>query len=200
MVEAQLSLCTDVDSQCYTSLNPVILLGCHSTYGSKQQSRVHTPITLHRLAPSAHVGGGARYSVDSLMEEISARLNALEQGVRDKRTNPASEYESALQAQSGTTSVPQPDLHREMLARLKEFDGDDVVWLGWWFKLQSVLQANHLGCDGMIERIAAETDVANLNNAVLSTADEKLSSSLYELGLTMTDESKSLNIGTQRGP
>ena len=119
------------------------------------------------------------------MEVISARLNALEQGFRDKRTNPASEYESALQAQSGTTSVPQPDLHREMLARLKEFDGDDGKWLGWWFKLQSVLQANHLGCDGMIERIAAETDVANLNNAVLSTADENLSSSLYhELGLT----------------
>ena len=40
-----------------------------------------------------------------------------------------------------------------------------------------------------------ETDAANLNNAVLSTADKKLSSSLYYvLGLTMTDESKSLKI------
>ena len=82
-----------------------------------------------------------------------------------------------------------------MLARVKVFDGDDDKWPGWWFKLQSFLKANHLGYEGMIERIVAETDVANLNNAVLSTADKKLSSSLYfVLGLTMTDESKSLKI------
>ena len=78
---------------------------------------------------------------------------------------------------------------------MKEFDGDDDKWPGWWFKLQSYLKANHLGYEGMIERIAAETDVANLNNAVLSAADKKLSSSLYYvLGLTMTDESTSLKI------
>ena len=42
----------------------------------------------------------------------------------------------------------------------------------------------------MMERIIQETDAANLNNAVLSTADKKLSSSLYcVLALTMTDES-----------
>ena len=47
----------------------------------------------------------------------------------------------------------------------------------------------------MIERIKQETDAANLNNAVMSTADKKLSSSVYYvLGLTMTDESKSLKI------
>ena len=132
-----------------------------------------------------------------MMEEISARLNALEQGVRDAHIQHVNTLiqQSALQAQSGTTSVPQPDLHREMLARVKEFDGEDDKWPGWWFKLQSFLKANRLGYDGMIERIVAETDVANLNNAVLSTADKKLSSSLYYgLGLTMTDESKSLKI------
>ena len=42
--------------------------------------------------------------------------------------------QSALQAQLGTTSVPQRDLHREMLLRVKEFDGDDDKWPGWWFK------------------------------------------------------------------
>ena len=46
----------------------------------------------------------------------------------------------------------------------------------------------------MIERVVQETDVTNLNNAVLSSA-ERLSSSLYfVLGLTMTDESKSLKM------
>ena len=47
----------------------------------------------------------------------------------------------------------------------------------------------------MIERTILETDAANLNNAVMSTADNKLSSSLYYvLGLTTTDESKSHKI------
>ena len=82
------------------------------------------------------------------MEEISARLNALEQGVRerDARIQHLNTLlqQSAQQAQSGTTSVPQPDLHHEMLARVKEFDGDDDRWPGWWFKLQSFLKANHL--------------------------------------------------------
>ena len=59
-----------------------------------------------------------------------------------------------------------------MLARVKEFDGDDDKWPGWWFKLQACLKANHLGYEGMIERIVAEIDVANLNNAVLSAANK----------------------------
>ena len=127
------------------------------------------------------------------MEEISARLNALEPGVLERdahiqHLNMMLQL-SALQAQSSTTSVPLPDLHREMLARVKEFDGDVDKWLGWWFKLLSLLKANHLGYEGMIERIAQETDATDLINAVLSNADKKLSSSLYcVLGLTMTDE------------
>ena len=131
------------------------------------------------------------------MEEISARLNALEQGVleRDvhiKHLNTLLQ-QSAPQAQSGTTSVTKPDLHREMLARVKEFHGGDDKWTGWWLKLQSLLKANHLGYEGMIERTVQETDATKLNNAVLSNAHKKLSSSLYYvLGLTMTDESKSL--------
>ena len=43
----------------------------------------------------------------------------------------------------------------------------------------------------MIDRIVQESDVANLNNAMLSNAEKKLSSSLYhELCLTMIDERK----------
>ena len=78
---------------------------------------------------------------------------------------------------------------------MKEFDGDDDKWLGLLFKLQSFLNANYLGYEGMIDRILQENGATNLNNAVLSTADKRLSSSLYYvLGLTMIDESKSLKI------
>ena len=62
--------------------------------------------------------------------------------------------QSALQAQS-SGSVPQPHPHREMWARVKEFDGDDDKY------------------EGMIERIAQGTDAPNLNNAVLSNVDKK---------------------------
>ena len=181
IVDAQLSLCTDVDGQCCTSLNSdlffLVVTAIFST-SNKQEF----------IRPSAHVGSGAVKS-DSLMEEISVRLNALEQGVRERDAHiqhlNTMFQQSAPQAQSSTTSVPQPDLHREMLARVKEFDGDDDKWPGW-FELQSFLKANHLGHEGMIGRIVAETDVANLNNAVLSAADKKLSSSLHHvLGLTM---------------
>ena len=82
-----------------------------------------------------------------------------------------------------------------MLAREKEFDGDDDKWPCWRLRLHSSLRASHIGYEGMIERIAQETGATNLNNAVFSSADKKLSSSLYlVLGLTMTDESKSLKI------
>ena len=127
------------------------------------------------------------------MEEISARLNALEQGVRERDAHiqhlDTLLQQSALEAQSWTTSVPQPDLHGEMLARVKEFDDDDK----WWFKLQSFLKANHLRYEEMIERITQETGTAHLNNVVLSTADKKLSGSLYYvLGLTrLTSASRS---------
>ena len=56
IVEAQLSLCADVDSQCCTSLNlDLSFLVVTALFESKQQTRVHTPIALHQLAPSAHV-------------------------------------------------------------------------------------------------------------------------------------------------
>ena len=64
------------------------------------------------------------------MEEFSAQSNALEQRVRERdahiqHLNNMLQQQTALQAQSSGTSVPQPDLHREMLAPVKEFDGDD---------------------------------------------------------------------------
>ena len=39
------------------------------------------------------------------------------------------QQQSATQAQSGATDAPQPDLHRERLARVKEFDGNDDKFL-----------------------------------------------------------------------
>ena len=88
-------------------------------------------------------------------------------------------------------SVSQPEVHRKMRARVQEFDGDDDKWPGWWFKLQSLLKANHPG----YERIVHETDATKLNNSVWNNADKKLSSSLsYVLGLTVTDERMALKI------
>ena len=129
------------------------------------------------------------------MEEISARFNALEQGVRERDAHiqhlNTLLQQSALQVQAATTAVPQPDLHREILARVIEFGGDDDKWPGWWFKLQSFLKANHLGYEEVIERIIQETDVANLNNAVLAprTRNCRVRCRYYVLRLTMTDES-----------
>ena len=45
--------CTDVVSQCCTSADPDLILPGHSTFESKQQTRVHTPIAHHQFAPSA---------------------------------------------------------------------------------------------------------------------------------------------------
>ena len=62
-------------------------------------------------------------------------------------------------------------------------------------KMQSFLKANHTGYEALIEIIVQETDATNLTTAVMNNAHKKLSSSLYYvLGLTMTDESKSLKI------
>ena len=55
---------------------------------------------------------------------------------------------------------------------MKEFDGDHDKWPGWWFKLQSVLKANHLGYEGMIERIAQETDATNEQRRVEQRGQE----------------------------
>ena len=82
-----------------------------------------------------------------------------------------------------------------MLARVKEFDGDDDKWAGWWFKLQSFLKANHIGYEALIEKIVHETDATKLTNTVTHSVHKMLSSSLYYvLGSIMTDESKSLKI------
>ena len=111
-----------------------------------------------RFGTSSHVGSGAR-SHDSPIDEFSARLAALEQGVRERdahiqhRNSTLTQQQRAIQAQSSGMSVSQPDLHREMLARVKEFDGDDDKWPGWWLKLLSFLKANHIGNEVLIERI-----------------------------------------------
>ena len=98
-------------------------------------------------------------------------MAAMEPGVFDRDAhiqhlyNVLTQQQTALQAQSSATSVSQPDLHREMLVRVKEFDGDDDKWPGWWFKLQSFLKAKHLGYEALIERIVHETDATKLKNA-----------------------------------
>ena len=132
------SLCTDVDwSLLNVNESAFVMSGCHSS-----------PIALQRCGPSPHVCSGAR-SLDSLMEEFSARLNALEQGIRDRDAhiqhlnNMLTQQQTTTSAQSFGTYVTQPDLHREMLARVKEFDAADDKWSGWWCELHSFLKANH---------------------------------------------------------
>ena len=153
-----------------------------------------------RFGTSSHVGSGAG-SLDSSMDEFSARLAALEQVVRERDAhiqhlnNMLTQQQTTLRSQSSGMSVSQPDLHREMLARVKEFDGDDDKWPGWWFKLQSFLNANHIGYEALSERIVHESDATRLTNTALNNADKQLPSSLYYvLGSTMTDESESLKI------
>ena len=103
--------------------------GCHGPVEINQETIFIRVIAHQRFGPSSHVGSGAR-CLDSLMEECSAGLNALEQGFRERDAhiqhlnNILIQQQTALQAQSSGTSVTQPDLHREMLARVKEFDGD----------------------------------------------------------------------------
>ena len=82
----------------------------------------------------------------------------MEQGVRERDAGGdriTMLQQSALQAQSSGTPVPQPVLQREMWARVKEFDDNDDKY------------------HGMIQGIVQETDAANLNNAVLSNVDKK---------------------------
>ena len=135
------------------------------------------------------------------MDEFSAQLAALEQGVRERDAHVQhlnillTQQQTTLQSQSSGMSVSQPDLHREMLARVKEFNGDDDKWPGRWFKQQSFLKANHIGYEALMGRIVHESDATRLTKTTLNNADKKLSSSLhYVLGLTFTEESKSLMI------
>ena len=128
------------------------------------------------------------------MDEFSARSAVLEQGVRERDVflqhlnNMLTQQQATLQVQSSGISVSQPHLNREMLARVKEFDGDDDKWSGRWKKLQSFLKANHIGYEALNERIVHESNATRLTNTTLNNADKKLSSSLYYvLGLTMAD-------------
>ena len=71
--------------------------------------------------------------------ENASKWNATEQGVRERDAHVQHILQqSAPQAQSSGTLVPQPDLHREMLARVKEFDGDDDKWLGGRFSVKNL--------------------------------------------------------------
>ena len=194
------SLCTDVDqSLLNVNKSAFLMSGCHSTFeiklknASSESSHSRDMVQPHTLV--------AEQEVSIHWWRISLRdwTRWIKASVRDAHiqhlNNMLTQQQTALQAQSSGTSVTQPDLHREMLARVKEFDGDDDKWPGWWFKLQSFLVVDHIGYEALIERIAEEKEATKLTNTVLNHADKKLSSSLYDvLGLTMTDESKSLKI------
>ena len=89
----------------------------------KQETTLSRVIAQQTFDTSSHVGSGAR-SLDSPMDEIAARLAALEQGVRERdaqiqHLNAMMKQRPAIQARTTGTWVPQPDLHREMLARVK---------------------------------------------------------------------------------
>ena len=102
---------------------------------------------------------------------IASSCNAMEQGVRERYAGGdriTVLQQSALQAQSSGTT-PQPDSHREMWARVKEFDGDDDKWLGWWFGVKNLNKAvlsnvdkNHASEDGEPET-AVQDAVDELN-------------------------------------
>ena len=85
------------------------------------------------------------------MDEIAARLAALEQGVRERERDAHIEHlnnflltqqQATLQAQSSGMSVSKLDLHHKRLVRVKEFDGNGDKWPGWLFRLQSFLKDN----------------------------------------------------------
>ena len=102
----------------------------------------------------------------------------MEQGVRERDAGGdriTMLQQSALQTQSSGTPVPQPDLHREMWARGKEFDGNDDKY------------------EGMIERIVQETDAANLNDAVLINVDKNHPPEDGELETAVQDAVDELN-------
>ena len=148
IVEAQSSFWRDVNTHCCTSLNPVLsflVVTAPLSPSNKQEFIRPSHFGWQR-------GSGAMFSVDSLMDKISARLTALERGVQNRDAHIQHLYtmfqQSALQAQPGTTSVPQRDLHREMLARVKSLT------------------------------VTTTSGLVGGSNAVLSTADKKLSSSL----------------------
>ena len=96
----------------------------------KQETSFSRVMAWLRFGTSSYVGSGTR-SIGSPMDAFSARLAALEQGVRERdaliqHLNKMLTLEQAThQAQSSGMSLSQPDLHREMLARVKEYDGDD---------------------------------------------------------------------------
>ena len=108
--------------------------GCHSPFEIKQETSFSRVIALQRFGTSSHVGSGAR-NLDSQMDAFAARLAALEQGVRDgdapiqHQISIFAQQKETQQAHSSGMSVSEPDLHQEILARVKEFDGDDDTWL-----------------------------------------------------------------------
>ena len=70
-------------------------------------------------------------SLDSQVDELAAWLASLTQGVHEREAlvqdiNLMMQQQTATQAQSNGTPVPENDLHREMLARVEEFDRAEV--------------------------------------------------------------------------
>ena len=141
------SLCTDVDqSLLNVNKSAFLVSGCHSPFDFKQEQASSESSHSRDLVQPHTLVAEQEVSIHWWVK-FSARLNALEQGVRERdahiqHLNMLTQQQTALQAQSSGTSVTQPDLHREMLGRVKEFDGDDDKWPGWWFKLQSFLIVN----------------------------------------------------------
>ena len=86
------------------------------------------------------------------MEEFAARLAALEHGVRERDVHfqhlkrALSQQQTVLQAQqaqSSETPFSQPDLHCELLARVKEFDGYGEKWTGWCTEKRGFCSCRH---------------------------------------------------------
>ena len=71
-----------------------------------------------------------RCSLDSRIDELATWLAALKQSVNERDAliqdmNMMIQQQSVTRDISGGTPIPQPDLHRERLERVKEFYGND---------------------------------------------------------------------------
>ena len=129
-------------SQCNTALNPdlYILFGTAPFFfeSSKETSASQTAHSMicdlcrhwKRSRKIRFTMVADRCSLDTQMDELATWLAALEQSVNESDVliqdmNTMIQQQSETQDQSGGTPISQPELHRERLARVKEFDGNE---------------------------------------------------------------------------
>ena len=104
------------------------MTGCHSPSESKLETTVISVIACRQFGLSPRVGSDcAGTGVVGREAEYAQHLNKVR---TQQQTMVRAQQDVALdQVQSSRTSVVQPVWPNEMLARMKEFDGDDDKFL-----------------------------------------------------------------------